>query len=291
MFRWLFAIIGFVAAGFTAGLLGFAVGWAVDKVFKLLLGSPHQSSGDEGSRPDAADGTYRERRGQYSYRSRPENFTQDILTLAAYVAKSDANRLLRSEMLYVRQYLQKALHKESVRSEMLLFRDILDRQVDIHAVCRNVSRRATASEKLLIMHFLFGFAVSNGEISSEEMDALLYISRQCGVGIDDFMSLWAIYEDYMPPGMGGEAWSRGIGGDGHDASRPAAGGLEADYRILEIRPEATDDEVKKAYHAAAMKHHPDRVSHLGEQYRKTAEVKFARVNEAYRRIKASRGMN
>ena len=57
------------------------------------------------------------------------------------------------------------------------------------------------------------------------------------------------------------------------------------------RPDATDAEVKKAYRAAAIKHHPDKVSHLGEDVRKAAEEKFAQVNEAYERIKKARGIN
>ena len=62
------------------------------------------------------------------------------------------------------------------------------------------------------------------------------------------------------------------------------------YRILEVSSDVSDDELKKAYRVAAMKHHPDKVSHLGEDVRKQAEEKFAKVNEAYEKIKASRGM-
>jgi DnaJ like chaperone protein len=59
---------------------------------------------------------------------------------------------------------------------------------------------------------------------------------------------------------------------------------------LEIDSSATDDEVKKAYRKQAMKHHPDKVSHLGEEIRKAAEEKFQKLNEAYERIKSARGI-
>jgi DnaJ like chaperone protein len=39
--------------------------------------------------------------------------------------------------------------------------------------------------------------------------------------------------------------------------------------------------VKKAYRNLALTHHPDRVSHLGEEYRKIAEEKFKEISEAY----------
>jgi len=62
------------------------------------------------------------------------------------------------------------------------------------------------------------------------------------------------------------------------------------YIILEIDPSSSNDEVKKAYRRMAMKYHPDKVSHLGEEYRKTAEEKFKKVNEAYEKIKKERNM-
>lgn len=43
------------------------------------------------------------------------------------------------------------------------------------------------------------------------------------------------------------------------------------YKVLEIDPSATDDEVRTAYRRLALKHHPDRVATLGEDIRKAAE--------------------
>ncbi|HOF21650.1 MAG TPA: DnaJ domain-containing protein, partial [Bacteroidales bacterium] len=65
---------------------------------------------------------------------------------------------------------------------------------------------------------------------------------------------------------------------------------DPDYKILETDPSATDEEVKKAYRRMAMKYHPDKVSHLGEDFKKTAGEKFRKVNEAYKRIKEERNM-
>ena len=66
---------------------------------------------------------------------------------------------------------------------------------------------------------------------------------------------------------------------------------DSSYKILEISPDASDEEVKKAYRKMAMKYHPDKVSHLGEEFRKTADEKFKKVNEAYNRIKKERNIS
>ena len=65
---------------------------------------------------------------------------------------------------------------------------------------------------------------------------------------------------------------------------------DSSYKILEIEQTATDEEVKKAYRRMAMKYHPDKVSHLGEEFRKSAEDKFKKVNEAYEKIKKERNI-
>ena len=67
--------------------------------------------------------------------------------------------------------------------------------------------------------------------------------------------------------------------------------VEDAYSVLGISPSATDEEVKKAYRVMAMKHHPDRVSALGEDVRKAAEERFKSIADAYDRIRKERGIN
>jgi DnaJ like chaperone protein len=57
-----------------------------------------------------------------------------------------------------------------------------------------------------------------------------------------------------------------------------------------VAPEAPDDEVKKAYRRMAIKYHPDKVSHLGEEVVKGAEEKFQQLTIAYETIKKQRNI-
>ena len=106
-----------------------------------------------------------------------------------------------------------------------------------------------------------------------------------GISRGDYESIKSMYMGGYYSYGGYSSSSSSSGGSGYRSHT-----LDNDYKILEISPDATDDEVKKAYRAMAKKYHPDRVAHLGEEMRKQAEEKFARMTDAYDRIKKSRGM-
>ena len=53
------------------------------------------------------------------------------------------------------------------------------------------------------------------------------------------------------------------------------------YEILGVNKNATQDEIKNAYHKLAMKFHPDRHVNDSEEEKKKAEEKFKEISEAY----------
>jgi DnaJ-class molecular chaperone len=52
------------------------------------------------------------------------------------------------------------------------------------------------------------------------------------------------------------------------------------YHILNVSPRATDEEVRRAYHALARRYHPDR-----NPGQKKAQQAFIRVNRAYSMVR------
>lgn len=64
------------------------------------------------------------------------------------------------------------------------------------------------------------------------------------------------------------------------ASEGATGSKDP-YEILGIRPNATPDEIRAAYRLVAQQYHPDKVAHLGEEFRELAQKKFVEIQNAY----------
>ncbi len=54
------------------------------------------------------------------------------------------------------------------------------------------------------------------------------------------------------------------------------------YRLLEIAPTATADEVKRAFRLQIARYHPDKVQHLGQEFQAMAAERAAELTEAYR---------
>ncbi len=53
------------------------------------------------------------------------------------------------------------------------------------------------------------------------------------------------------------------------------------YAVLGLKPGADKDAIKKSYRKLSMKYHPDKVRHLGEEFRVVAEEKMKEINAAY----------
>ena len=290
----LFSIIGLAMGGLAGAFGGFLIGSLFDSI-------------RNNRRARKAQAEFNESRQQYY--NNPEQFEQQLLTLIGYVAKADNNRLLQSEFDYCKQYFQKTFPHSDLSQLMLLFRDILnndDIASECQAACDKIRHYATIHEKMAILQCLFGFATADGNAHQKELEAIRRISEWCGVDNVTYEALKMMYVGFSYNGTyGGGSGNSGTGGYGGGYSRgdyydqssgrssytPHSGpSLDDCYKILGVSPDATDEEVKKAYRIAAMKHHPDKVSHLGEDVRKKAEETFAKVNEAYDKIKAARGM-
>ena len=57
------------------------------------------------------------------------------------------------------------------------------------------------------------------------------------------------------------------------------------FAVLGLSRNSSREEIKTAYRKMAAKYHPDKVEHLGEEFRELAEARFKEVQEAYRQIR------
>jgi DnaJ like chaperone protein len=57
------------------------------------------------------------------------------------------------------------------------------------------------------------------------------------------------------------------------------------YKILEIQRGASQEDIKRAYRQLAGKYHPDKVEHLGDEFKALAEKRFKEIQQAYQELR------
>ena len=72
--------------------------------------------------------------------------------------------------------------------------------------------------------------------------------------------------------------------DGESAARGRKEPLDP-WEILHLEPGASPDMIDAAYKAQLLKYHPDRVSHLGDEFQQLAHSKTLAIRQAYTILK------
>lgn len=188
------------------------------------------------------------------------DFLASLLVLIAAVMKAD-KRIKKVELDYVKASLIELMGPEEAQEAVLMLRDILKKDIPIDKVCGQINRYLDHSSKLQLLYMLIDIAKSDKSITVEEQNVIYRIAFLLNIPRHTFESLIVVTNPIL------------------DA-----------YKVLELSPDATNEEIKKAYRRLAMEHHPDRVSYLGEEIQKKAQEKFKKIQEAYELIKKERGI-
>ena len=190
------------------------------------------------------------------------DFVISVLVLFAKVMKADG-KLLKSELDYVKDFLKQQFGLPKAKELMIVFRDILEQDYPLKDVCRQIQRSMDHPSRLELIHILYGLSASDGHVHPEEIRVIQTMANYLNINRKDYESIKAMF----------------------------AKDDQAPFRVLEISPDASDQEIKRAYRKMANKYHPDKVSHLGKEMQSSAEEKFKAVNNAYQQLKKDRNMS
>lgn len=196
------------------------------------------------------------------------SFIKNLTILTAAVMKADGS-VVKGELEYVKSFFRQQFGDDVTKQALLYLRDILKQQIPITQAAIYIRTTIDYSTRIHVLHYLFGLAQSEGCINNNELTIIEYIAQNLGIAQADFL---AVKSAFMKAPRTAQ--------DVHWA-----------YKVLEIQPNATNDEIKKAYKRMAIKYHPDKVSHHGDVHQKEAEEHFKKINNAYEEIKRQRGMN
>lgn len=244
MMKWFAAILGFSVFRYPGAILGFLLGSFLDNL----------------NRSGGLKETIM--RDVVQQKVSPADFELNLLSLCSIVIKADG-KVSQGEMDYVRQYFVQTYGKEKANAIFRTFNEVIKkREISAQRICSYLNQRTRYEVRLQLLHFLFGIAQADGQVSEAEVDKIQEIAGYFRVNRRDFESIKAMFFE----------------------------ATDTAYKILEIERTATDNEVKKAYRKMAKKYHPDRVVSENEAIKKGAEEKFKKVQKAYETIQNERGL-
>jgi DnaJ like chaperone protein len=252
MWKFFGAFIGWIFLRFEGAIAGFVLGSIID----TYLNS--QQTGNNGFAGNTMHSTLEGMLDNYT-----GDFNFILVSLTAAVMRSDGSTT-RSELDYVKDFFVKQFGVEKTKQDLLMLREALKQDIPLDRICAAARGKMNYHSRLQLVHYLFGIAYADGNFSRAEQNILLRISTLLEITPTDFRTVGAMF------------------GSTATASNRA-------YEVLGIERNNTEEEIKKAYRQMALKYHPDRVTHLGEDVRKAAEEKFKKVQEAYEAVKKEKG--
>ncbi|MBQ9410318.1 MAG: TerB family tellurite resistance protein [Bacteroidales bacterium] len=238
-----------------SGILGWVAFGPIGGLIGYIFGSLFDSG--------AGQIPYQEETGRRSFSAAEQrnSFLVSLLVLSSAVIRADG-KVHQKELDTVRDFIRRNFGQEAVTEAMRILESLNARQVNIYEVGPQIATYMNYSQRLQLFHYLVQIAIADGEFAKSEKSVLEAIGSTIGLGNADINSVIAMFYK--------------------DASSA--------YTVLEISPNATDDEVRTAYRKMAMKNHPDKVATLGPDVQKAAAEKFRQVQEAYETIKKERGI-
>jgi len=233
--KWIGGGLGWAYGGPIGAILGFVFGSIIDGISTAQITTGTTQAGD---------------------------FAASLMILASAVIKADG-KIMKSEINYIKIFLKQHFSISDANMKFQILKRVLEKDVDIAAVCYQITQNMDYAARLQLLHFLFGLANADGQVAAMEEQTINKISTLLGISVSDYTSIKSMF----------------IAETGQY------------YKILEIDENASNEEVKKAYRKMAIKYHPDKVSHLGEKYQKAAQEKFQQLSNAYNAIKKERDFN
>ncbi len=258
MFKFILALAGFFLFGknFLGAFVGFVVGSMIDN-YQGIMGKMKDQAKREG-RTFNPEELFQ----YYQQRSSSNDLPTMLMVLSAAVMKADG-KVLKAELDYVKAFFNAQFGPQFSTNHLQTLKQFLNsNEIPVHQICSDIKMRTQPEVRIQLIHYLFGIAKADGDVSETEAKVIGQIAQWMGIPTMDFESVKNMFFR----------------------------NVDSDYKVLGVEASATDEEIKKAYRQMAIKFHPDKVAAMGPEYEKGAKEKFQQIQDAYEAIKKRRGI-
>lgn len=251
-----------MSGGMMGALAGYAIGYVIDD---FIEGNAEVSADNHHGPTDRDSNTpHTKEEGERN------GYLFSLMLLSAHIIVADG-RIMHSEMEFVRRTLRISFGEAAVEQGNDILLRLFERRKQvgeqewnsqINLACQQIAVVMTYEQKSQLIAFLCDIAKADGNVCEAEIALLRRLA--VSLRLDEEIVNQLLH-------LGGNS-------------------LEEAYKVLGVSPEATDDEVKRAYRKLALQYHPDKVATLGDDVRAAAEKKFKEIGAAKDLIWQARGL-
>jgi len=268
--KWIGGFLGFMSGGPLGALAGIVLGGLFDSMLDAVNTPETQGTFDGRSGYESQSYSRQQYGNQRAAQGQRNSFLFSLLVLASYVIKADG-KVMHSEMETVRNMLRQNFGEAARQQGDEILRRLFEEQKRVGAYqfrntvadcCQQIAHNMDYAQRLQLLNFLVIISQADGRVDSSEVTAMKDCAQWMKMSADEVDSMLGLGKD----------------------------DLESAYKVLGVSPNASDDEVKRAYRRLALEHHPDKVAALGEDIRHAAEKKFQEINAAKEKIWKARGL-
>ena len=188
-----------------------------------------------------------------------------LVHILIHIAKIDG-RISREEVQTIHRFFQYNLHYN--QTQMLWVKEVIKEATNssqsLDALLQEFKSTFAYEPRIILLELVYQVLFSKAAVTENELD----IARR----IAAFLEIPAYVQRTM------EAKYRYRG---HQTGASAQDMTGQHYATLGLEKGADMEEVKKAYRKLSMQYHPDKVRHLGDEFRAVAEEKMKEINVAY----------
>lgn len=283
---WIGKIIG--------GTLGFMIGGPLGLVAGAALGHLF----DKSSEMTEGEGPYGVEKPQSKYYGQPTASESEkrqmvyfvsVFSMLSKLCTADGAVNQRSKAR-VERFIQENMggNPQAVQLARNIFEEALRSEYSFESFAVQFYSYFGGDTNMLVtmMHMLFQVSMADGMMTDGEarlIDSAGVVFRFSFFTMDSFKRQYQFH-------TASSGYSYNAGGYREQTVR--SGASSHAYDVLGLSPDASDEDIKKAYRKLSIEYHPDMVASKGlpEEFSRFATEKFKEISAAYQEIKKERGL-
>lgn len=194
-----------------------------------------------------------------------KRFVVLLVNILVKIAQADGH-FTKAELRTILNFFQYTLryNQDQIYWVKQLIKEARDSQTDMGTLLEEFRTSFAYEPRLILLELIYQIIYTKQPPAESELRQAREIARLLEISPFDQRTIEAKYTYRQ-----------------HQETASAATLEEQYYAVLGLEKGAGFDEIKKAYRKLSMQYHPDKVGHLGEEFKGVAEEKMKEINVAY----------